>query len=76
MFLLVGTTLSLKWGALVFALAGPLLLLKGYGRWPLAIGTFLFVYIFIWLLLENVLFMIYPEPFIGKWLSEVFRNGS
>ena len=67
---LVGSTVGLKWGALAFAFAGPIVLLRGAGRWPLALLAAAVVYAFMFVFLDNVLFVIYPEPFIGAWLAE------
>ena len=60
----MGTTVGLKWAALAFACAGPLALLRGPGRWPLALICTGFVWLFVVIVLDNVLFVIYPEPFI------------
>ena len=69
LFLLIGTTVGLRWGALAFALAGPIVLLRGHGRWLLSLIAAAVVGIFIKVFLDNVLFVIYPEPFIRDWLT-------
>ncbi len=69
LFLLVGTTVGLKWGALAFALAGPVLLLRGHGRWLMALIAAAGVWLFIAIFLDRVLYVIYPEPFIREWLT-------
>ena len=68
LFLLIGTTVGLRWGALAFALAGPVFLLRGHGRWLMALVAAAVVGTFIVVFLDNVLFMIYPQPFIREWL--------
>jgi hypothetical protein len=68
-FLLIGTTVGMKWGAIAFALAVPIVLLRGLGRWPLALLTGGLVYLFVYIVLDNVLFVIWPEPFVGDWLK-------
>ena len=70
LFLLVGTTAGLKWGALAFAVGGPLAMLSGLGKWPLALVSGGVVFVFIFVLLDNVLFVIYPEPFLLNWLRD------
>ena len=70
LFVLVGTTIGLKYGALAFAFAGPMILLRGYARLPLALLSTAFVFAFIFIFLDNVLFVIYPRPFITEWLRE------
>ena len=72
LFLLVGTTVGLRWGALAFALAGPVVLLRGHGRWLMALIAAAVVGIFIYVFLDNILFMIYPKPFIREWFVENF----
>ena len=69
LFLLVGTTVGLRWGALAFALAGPVVLLRGHGRWLMALIAAAVVGLFIYVFLDNILFMIYPEPFIRGWFT-------
>ena len=68
LFLLVGTTVGLKQAALVFAAGGPLLLMVGNGKWLLAALSAAVVFVFIYVVLDNVLFVIYPEPFIQEWV--------
>ena len=72
LFLLVGTTVGLRWGALAFALAGPVVLLRGHGRWLMALIAAAVVGLFIYVFLDNILFMIYPKPFIREWFVENF----
>ncbi|MDE2838357.1 MAG: tripartite tricarboxylate transporter permease [Chloroflexota bacterium] len=67
LFLLVGTTVGLKWGALAFALAGPVVLLRGHGRWLMALIAAAAVWLFIAIFLDRVLYIIYPEPFLREW---------
>ena len=67
LLLLVGTTVGLRWGVLAFALAGPVVLLRGHGRWLMALIAGAIVGTFIVVFLDNVLFMIYPKPFIREW---------
>ena len=69
LFLLIGTTVGLRWGALAFALAGPIVLLRGYGRFLMALVAAVVVGIFIKVFLDNILFVIYPEPFIRNWFT-------
>ena len=69
LFLLIGTTVGLRWGALAFALAGPIVLLRGYGRFLMALIAAAVVGIFIKVFLDNILFVIYPEPFIRNWFT-------
>lgn len=69
LFLLIGTTVGLRWGALAFALAGPIVLLRGHGRWFMALISAAVVGIFIKVFLDNILFVIYPEPFIRNWFT-------
>jgi hypothetical protein len=71
-FLLVGATVGLKPAALLFAAGGPLLLMVGLGRWFLAAVSVAFVFVFIYVVLDNVLFVVYPDPFIQEWLRSLF----
>ena len=65
-----GMTVGLKWGALAFGVGGPLVMLAGLGKWPLALVSGGIVFVFIFVLLDNVLFVIYPEPFLLNWLRD------
>lgn len=69
LFILVGTTLGLKWAALSFAVVGPIWLLAGFRRFTFALVCALFVFAFVFVVLDNVLFVIYPTPFIWEWLA-------
>ncbi len=69
LLVLVGVTAGLNYGAVAFAFAGPVLLLRGAGKWPLALLCAGVVYAFIFIFLDNVLFVIYPEPFLAEWLG-------
>ena len=69
LFLLVGTTVGLKWAALAFALAGPVVLLRGHGRWLMALVAAAVVGLFIAIFLDRILYIIYPEPFIREWFT-------
>ena len=72
LFILVGTTAGMRWGALAFAIAGPIVLLRGPGRWVASAITLLIVFIFVWVFLDNILFIIYPKPFIAEWFRSRF----
>ena len=72
LFILVGTTAGMRWGALAFAIAGPIVLLRGLGRWVASAITLLIVFIFVWVFLDNILFIIYPKPFIAEWFRSRF----
>ena len=72
LFILVGTTAGMRWGALAFAIAGPIVLLRGPGRWVASAITLLIVLIFVWVFLDNILFIIYPKPFIAEWFRSRF----
>ena len=72
LFLLVGVTAGLKWGALAFALAAPPALLRGPARWLVALLTGAIVWIFIYVFLDNVLYVLYPEPFLRGLIAGAF----
>ena len=73
LLLLVGVTVGLKWGAMAFALAAPPALLRGPARWPVALLTAALVWIFIYVFLDNVLYVLYPKPFLGEWIAGALR---
>ena len=70
-FLLVGTTMGLNWAALAFAFMGPILLLDGRNRIFGAMLTTLCVGVFIYTILDNLLFVIYPEPFLRELIFSI-----
>ncbi len=70
LLILVGVTVGLQYGAIAFAAAGPIALLRGAGKWPLAALSAAIVYAFIFIFLNNILFVIYPTPFLSEWLAE------
>ena len=70
MFVAVGTIFGLREAAVAFGAVGPLLLMKGPSRLPLAVLTSVLVLLFVLLVLDSVLFVWWPEPFIGQWLAQ------
>ena len=70
LFLLLGATVHLRTAAIAFGVLAPLILLRGPGRWPLAAVTGGLVFLFAFIVLDNVLYVIWPEPFITEWLRE------
>ncbi|MDA0797395.1 MAG: tripartite tricarboxylate transporter permease [Chloroflexi bacterium] len=67
LFVLIGVTLHLAYAALVLAATIPLVMLKGLGKWPIAAITAGIVFLFTTVVLDNILFMIWPEPFVTGW---------
>ena len=67
LFILVGVTVHLAYAALVLAAAIPLVMLKGLGKWPIAAITTGVVFLFTTIVLDNILFIIWPEPFVTGW---------
>lgn len=66
-FILVGITLHLAYAALVLALAIPLVMLRGRRKWPISLLTATVVFLFIIIVLDNILFLIWPNPFVTGW---------
>lgn len=69
-FLLGAGILGLKWGALLFAGLGPLMLMSGKWRYigsAIAVG---FVGLFIEVMMERVLYVIWPQANLFGWLGE------
>jgi TctA family transporter len=66
-FVLVGVTLHLAYAGILLAVGIPIAMLRGFGKWPLAILTGLIVTLFITIVLDNILFMIWPTPFVTGW---------
>lgn len=67
LFVLVGVTLHLAYAALVLAATIPLVMLRGFGKWPIAAITAGVVFLFTTIVLDNILFIIWPEPFVTRW---------
>jgi TctA family transporter len=67
LFVLIGTTLHLAYAALTLAFAIPIVMLRGFGKWPIAGITAGIVFLFTTIVLDNILFIIWPEPFITGW---------
>ena len=70
LFVAVGTTFGLREAAVAFGAVGPLLLMQGPSRLPLAVLTSVLVLLFILLVLDSVLFVWWPEPVIGQWFRQ------
>ncbi len=72
LFLLVGTTIGLNWAALAFAFTGPLLLLDGRFRIAWGLLSTLVVAAFMVVILDNLLFVIYPQPFLREYFFQIW----
>jgi hypothetical protein len=66
-FLLVGVTLHLAYAAIFLSAVIPLLMLRGPGRFPIAVLTGGIVSLFVLIVLDNILFVIWPDPFVTGW---------
>jgi TctA family transporter len=66
-FVLIGITLHLAYAAIMLAATIPLVMLRGFGKWPIAAFTASVVFLFITIVLDNILFMIWPKPFVTGW---------
>ena len=67
LFLLVGTTLHLAYGAILLGTLIPITMLRGLGRYPLAAFTGGLVSLFTLIVMDNILFVIWPKPFLTGW---------
>lgn len=70
LFLAVGTIVGLNWAALTFAFTGPLLLLDGRFRILWGFLSTLIVSLLMVVILDNLLFVIYPEPFLREYFFQ------
>jgi putative tricarboxylic transport membrane protein len=67
LFVIIGGTLHLAYAALALGGLIPIFMLRGLGKFPIAAATAGIVYLFMTILLDNILFIIWPEPFITGW---------
>ena len=67
LFILVGTTLHLAYAAIMLGTLIPIAMLRGLGRYPIGFLTGGFVSLFTLIVLDNVLFVIWPKPFLTGW---------
>ena len=67
LFLLVGTTLHLAYAAIILGTLIPITMLRGLGRYPIGFLTGGFVSLFTLSVMDNVLFVIWPKPFLTEW---------
>jgi putative tricarboxylic transport membrane protein len=66
-FVLIGITLHLAYAALLLATAIPLVMLRGFGKWPIAAIAGGVVFLFITIVMDNILFILWPDPFLTGW---------
>jgi hypothetical protein len=66
-FLLVGVTLHLAYAAIVLGIGIPVVMLRGFGKWPLAAITGAVVALFATVVLDNLIHLIWPTPFVTGW---------
>jgi TctA family transporter len=69
-FILGAGLIGLKWSALMFAGLGPLTLMGGKWRYGGAVITAGFVYFFEEIMIERVLFALWPKAALIDWLGE------
>jgi len=67
LFLLVGITIHLAWAAVLLGTLIPIVMLRGFGRFLMAVISGGVVFLFALIVLENILFVIWPEPFVTGW---------
>jgi TctA family transporter len=67
LFLLVGTTLHLAYAAILLGTLIPIAMLRGLRRYPVGFLAGGFVSLFTVVVLDNLLFVIWPTPFLTGW---------
>jgi hypothetical protein len=67
LFILVGTTLHLAYAAILLGTLIPITMLRGFGRYLIALCTGGFVALFTLIVMDNILFVIWPKPFLTGW---------
>jgi hypothetical protein len=67
LFVVIGTTLHLAYAAVALGFLVPVVMLRGLGRYPIAVLTAGLVFVFSTVLLDSVLAVVWPEPFITGW---------
>jgi TctA family transporter len=67
LFIVLGITVHLAWAAVVLGVLIPIVMLRGFARYFLAAISGGVVFLFALIVLENILFVIWPEPFVTGW---------
>jgi hypothetical protein len=67
LFIAIGVTLHLAYAALALAVLVPVFMLKGLGKYPIAAATGGIVFLFITIVLDNILYVVWPMPFVTGW---------
>lgn len=67
LFVLVGITIHLAWAAVLLGTLIPIVMLRGFGRFLMAVISGGAVFLFALIVLDNILFVIWPEPFVTRW---------
>jgi len=67
LFVLVGITIHLAWAAVLLGTLIPIVMLRGFGRFLMAVISGGVVFLFALIVLDNILFVIWPEPFVTGW---------
>lgn len=67
-FVITGIAFGLREAAITFGVIGPMCLMNGRSRWALSMLTGMLVFIFIFVVLDNVLFVMWPSPLMFGWI--------
>jgi hypothetical protein len=67
LFIVLGITVHLAWAAVVLGVLIPIVMLRGFARYFLAAISGGVVFLFALIVLENILFVIWPKPFVTGW---------
>lgn len=74
LFVLISISIGMRYAAIVFAFASPIVLMEGKSRFLVCMLSASIVAVFTFFVADSLMAVIWPEPILGHWLGSLFSS--